>query len=191
MHMHLTSLLMIVSLWISATARAADSKDDVKIPPAVAKKFSAIEVEKPFDAYLFANLLLMESTGAKIIRLPNGRQVILAVASTALENNSGKERLRAERVCRSKALASVVAEKEGVQVFRLERLNETTSVKQEGEKETAKSVSELLEVTKTKVQGLTRDMPVIGRWRSREGDVFYMAIGILCDKNGEPIRDNP
>ena len=46
------------------------------------KKFSDIEIEKPFDTYLLANPLLMEVTGAKLIQLPNGNQVVIAVAST-------------------------------------------------------------------------------------------------------------
>ena len=29
------------------------------------------------------------------------------------------------------------------------------------------------------------------RWKSSEGDVFYLAIGVVCDKAGEPIQDKP
>jgi hypothetical protein len=154
-----------------------------------AETFSAVEIEKPFNLYLRANPLLMEVTGAKIIRLDNGNQVVLAVASTILKDSSSKERLRAERVCRVKALASVVAEKLGVQIAHVEELKEKTLVVLDGEKETGKSVSELLQVTKTQVQGITKDMPVVGRWKSKEGDVFYLAIGIVCDKNGNPIAE--
>lgn len=152
------------------------------------EKFSNVEIERPFDTYLQANPLLMEATGAKIIRLDNGRHVILAVASTVLKDNSAQERLRAEKVCRVKALASVVAEKEGVQVAHVESVNEKTVIVLEGEKETGKSVSELLQTTKTKVEGITKDMPVVGRWRSKEGDVFYLALGIVLDKKGNPVH---
>jgi hypothetical protein len=57
----------------------------------------------------------------------------------------------------------------------------------DGGKESGKSVSELLQSTKTKVQGITKEMPVVGRWKSKEGDVFYLAIGIVCDSKGDPI----
>jgi hypothetical protein len=81
----------------------------------------------------------------------------------------------------------VVAEKQGVQVCHIEKLEERTVIVFDGKKESGKSVSELLQVTKTKVEGIARDMPVVGKWKSKEGDVFYLAIGVLCDKSGEPI----
>lgn len=173
---------MIGLLLITASVLAID--------PSPKDQFAEIEIDESFDAYLAANPLLMEVTGAKVIRLKNGNQVILAVASTALNDGSAKERLRAEKVCRVKALASVVAEKDGVQVAHTEKVEEKTVVVLDGEKETAKSVSELLQITKIKVEGITKDMPVVGRWKSKKGDVFYMAIGTICDKNGEAVRDN-
>ena len=35
-------------------------------------------------------------------------------------------------------------------------------------------------------------MTVIGRWRSADGKVFYLALGVLCDSKGEPVerKDN-
>ena len=154
-----------------------------------ADKFADVEIEPAFAEYLKANPLLMDVTGAKIIRLKNGNQVVLAVASTVLKDQSVKERPRAEKVCRVKALASVVAEKKGVQVYHVEMLKEKTAIVLDNGKETAKSVSELLQVTRTKVEGITRDMPVVGRWKSKEGDVFYLAIGAICDKKGDPILE--
>ena len=91
-------------------------------------------------------------------------------------------------MCRVKALASVVAAKSGVQVFRLETLKESTILVQEGEKETGRSISELLSITKAKVEGIAKDMPVVGRWRSKDGEVFYLAIGMVCGKDGKPDR---
>ena len=91
--------------------------------------------------------------------------MIVSVASTVLKDDSAAERLRAEKVCRTKALASVVAERAGVQVAHSEVLNDKTIVVIiENGREKAKSVSELLEVTKANVSGIARDMPVVGRW---------------------------
>jgi len=151
-------------------------------------KFLDVEIEKPFDVYLSKQPLLMEVSGAKIIRLENGNRVVIAVASTALKDNSAKERLRAEKVCRTKAFASVVAEKEGVQVAQMERVKEETVIVMKGEKETGKSVSEYLQITTAKVQGIAKDMPVVGKWKSKDGDVFYLAIGMVCNSKGEPVE---
>jgi len=151
--------------------------------------FSEVEIDNQYKDYLLAQPLLMEVAGAKILRLENGSQVVLAVASTVLKEKSPQERLRAERVCRIRAIASLVGEKQGVQVAHVERLEEKAVIVLDGEKETGKSVSDLLQIAQTKVEGITRDMPVIGRWKSREGDVFYLAIGMIVDGKGNPIQD--
>lgn len=151
-------------------------------------QFRDVVIEKQFLPYLLSNPLLMEVTGAKVIRQKNGQTVLLSVASTVLKGDSAKDRLRAEQVCRTKALVGIVAEKNGVQVFQVETLNEKTEVVIDEKGETGKSVSELLQVTQSKIEGMTKDMPVIGRWRSKDGDVFYLAIGRQLDKNGQDIE---
>jgi hypothetical protein len=55
------------------------------------EQFSEVNIVKPFDVYLLSNPLLMEVAGAKIIRLANGNQVILGVASTVLEDRSSTD----------------------------------------------------------------------------------------------------
>ena len=149
--------------------------------------FSEVQIDPPFDRYLRANPLLMEIGGAKIIRLGQGRKLIVSVASTVLKDDSSSERLRAERVCRPKALASVIAERRGVQIAHSEESKDKTIVVIIDGQEKAKSVSELLEVTRSKVSGIARDMPVVGRWKSKNGMIFYLAIGAVCDKDGNPV----
>jgi hypothetical protein len=149
--------------------------------------FTDIRIDPPFDRYLKANPLLMEIGGVKVIRLADGYRLVISVASTVLKNDSPSERLRAERVCRPKALASVVAERTGVQVAHSEESKDKTTVVIIDGQEKAKSVSELLEVTKSKVSGIAIDMPVVGRWKSKDGMIFYLAIGAVCDKAGNPV----
>ena len=153
--------------------------------------FSDVRIKKPFDRYLLANPLLMESTGAKVIKLPKQRSLVVAVASTILKDDSARERLRAEKVCRVKALAALVQEQKGVQVFHTEESTDKTVIVNVDGKEHGRSVSEFLEITKTKVEGLAKDMPVVGRWKSKDGEVFYMAIGAIVGKDQEPINDEP
>jgi hypothetical protein len=146
---------------------------------AAAQNFADVEIDEQFQPLLTGNRLLMEVTGAKVIRCGDGKTAVIGVASTFLKDASAQERLRAERVCRIKALANVVAEKEGVQVAHLEKLEERTRIVIDNKEETADSVSELLQITQTKVEGIAKDMPVIGTWKSKDGDVFYLAIGAM------------
>jgi hypothetical protein len=157
--------------------------------PSAAERFSDVRIEKPFDRYLLANPLLMESTGAKVVKLPKKMSVVLAVASTVLKDDSAGERLRAEKVCRVKALACLVQEQKGVQVFHAEESTDKTVVVNVDGKERGTSVSQFLEVTKTKVEGVAKDMPVVGRWKSKEGDVFYLAVGGIVDRKGDLVQD--
>lgn len=150
-------------------------------------RFRNVEIEADFEPYLTSNRLLMEVTGAKVIRRKDGTSVVISVGSTVLKDSSAKERLRAEKICRVKALASVVAEKQGIQVAHTEMVKEETVIVLDEAKERATSVMEVLQVTKTKVEGMTRDMPVIGQWRSTDGETYYLAIGAIFDRNGKPL----
>jgi hypothetical protein len=167
---------MMFFLFVPALMLGAD--------PTSADRFSDVRIEKPFDGYLRANRLLMESTGAKIVRLQKGKSLVVAVASTVLQDSSAAERLRAEKVCRIKALAYVVQEQKGVRIFHAEESTERTVIVNTDGKESGKSVSEFLEITRTKVEGIAKDLPVVGRWKSKEGDVFYLAIGGMVNRNG-------
>lgn len=152
--------------------------------------FREVEIEEQFKPYLVSNPLLMEVSGAKVIRLPKGRSMVISVASTVIKDGSPQDRLRAEKVCRVKALANVVAEKQGVQVAHTEELKEQTTIVLDGEEEKGTSVSELLQITKTKTEGIVKDMPVVGRWKSKDGQVFYLAIGAVIDREGRPSPNN-
>ena len=167
--------LLLLSLMLGAEPSAAD-------------QFSDVRIDKPFDRYLLANPLLMESTGAKVIKLPKKRSLVVAVASTVLKDGSPGERLRAEKVCKIKAFAYLVQEEKGVQVFHTEESSDKTVVVNVDGKEHGTSVSESLEVTKTKVEGTAKDLPVVGKWKSKEGDVFYLAIGGIVNKKGEVVQ---
>jgi hypothetical protein len=152
-------------------------------------QFHTGEIDPRFEGYLRANPLLMAVPGAKVIRLDNGNRVVLAVASTVLKDDSADERLRGEKVCRIKALASVVAEKEGVQLAHVEQVKEKTVVMIENGTEFGKSVTEVLQVTTAKVQGIAKALPVVGRWQSADGKVFYLALGAVCDPTGKPVAE--
>lgn len=40
----------------------------------------------------------------------------------------------------------------------------------------------------TKFEGIAKDLPVIGHWKSKDGDVFYLVIGSRLDKMGEVVQ---
>ena len=145
-------------------------------------RFATVDISPPFDEYLAAKPLLMEYAGATVIKLKDGRMVILSVASTTVNNNSAKDRLRMQKVCKSKALANLVAEAKGIQVAYASKVEDRTQVTVENGKETGKSIEDVLEVSETTVEGLVANLPVVGTWYSKDQSVFYLAVGVILDK---------
>ena len=110
----------------------------------VTNRFTAIDIQPPFDKYLVAQHMLMEYTGATVIKLKDGRKVLLSVASTTVNDNSAKDHLRRLKVCRSKALANVLAETKGIQVASASKIEDRTQVTIENGKEAGKSIEDVL-----------------------------------------------
>lgn len=153
-----------------------------------APRFTDVLIEKPFDAYLRAQPVLMELAGAKLIRLPDGKKLVLGVASTPLRNSSAEDRLRAELVCRTRALVNILGEKQGVVIAHSEESEKkvTVIVDRDGKKE-SKTTSQYLDVTRAKLEGTVRDFPIVGRWKSSDGKIFYLAIGGILDARGQRV----
>lgn len=148
-------------------------------------EFSDVKIEEDFKPYLLSNKLLMEISGAKIIKLEKGKTLVLAVGSVVLKDDKPKTRIDAEKICKTKALASVVGEKYGVNVFNTQTLNESTQITLDNNQEKVKSVSDFLEITKSQTSGMVKGMPPVGSWMSKDRTVFYVAIGVFLDKKGE------
>lgn len=180
----IVAMILLACGILDCVTLLADDKNE----KAVTKKFTDVEMHPRFKRILASNVLLMEVAGAKVVRLPGNRTAVVGVASTEVKKGSSSDRLRAEKVCRLKALANVIGEKQGVQVLHIEELKDETRVIFDDNGEKASSVSTLMQVTKTKIEGIAKDMPIVGRWSSANGEVFYLAIGVILDENGERIQ---
>ncbi len=54
-----------------------------------------------------------------------------------------------------------------------------------------KTVQDYFQVTTAKVEGVVKGMPVIGRWKSTDGAVLYLAVGEELDRAAiEDLRKN-
>ena len=146
-----------------------------------------LRLDPEFAGILMADPLLMEVEGAKVIRLDAGLEamsdeprklLVLGVASSALQDGSAADRKRAETIARNRAYAHIVAEKTGLTVARSETVAKKTIVTiEEDGRETGTSVAEYLESTQAGVKGMTKGFPIVGRWTSPDGTLFYVAVG--------------
>jgi len=157
-----------------------------ELPP-LSEKFTKVEITKPFDVYLRKNPLLMDLTGAILIEIGPERWVVIGIAKTILKDESPEEFLRAEKVCALKAKAAIIAERDGAQISYFKRVKDTIEIVKDENGEKTKSLSERTKITEERVKGMIKGMPVVGRWRSENGKLFYLAVGVVCDKKGEPV----
>lgn len=150
-----------------------------------------LRLDPEYAGYLTADPLLMEVEGAKVIRLDAGldatsdepvRLLVLGVASSALQDGSAADRKRAETIARNRAYAHIVAEKTGLTVARAETIAKKTTVTIELDgREAGASVAEYLESTQARVKGMTKGFPIVGRWTSPDGTLFYVAVGGILE----------
>ena len=142
---------------------------------------SSFVAAEPFAACLKADPILLQVGGSRIIVLPCTNQaVIVSVASTAVKDNAAADRVRMQKVCRSKALAELLAQEKGLQVkYALWAEDKTVVVYEDGKEETA-SLEGTLETTSAQVEGFVQAMPVVATWYSAAGDMFFLAIGTVA-----------
>ena len=142
---------------------------------------SSFVAAEPFAACLKADPILLQVGGSRIIVLPRTNQaVIVSVASTAVKDNAAADRVRMQKVCRSKALAELLAQEKGLQVkYALWAEDKTVVVYEDGKEETA-SLEGTLETTSAQVEGFVQAMPVVATWYSAAGDMFFLAIGTVA-----------
>jgi hypothetical protein len=152
--------------------------------------FVDVLIQKPFDALLQANPLLMSDEGAKIVKRADGTVLVIGVASTPVRDGSARDRKRSEVVCKNRALASILSEQKGVLVAHVEKAgsSQTIVIDADGKKKT-KAVKEYLEMTSSRLGGIVPGFQLVGRWKSSDGKLYYYAVGGILDANGNRVRD--
>lgn len=145
-------------------------------------RFADFRAEAPFDVLLKASPLLMEVGGVKVLHIPHGGRALLSVATTPVETDSGADRVRMMKVCRAKAVAGLLKDREGVHVDSLMRSEDNVLVKIENGRETATSVNELQDTIEEQASGVMQELPTVATWYSPDRTLFYLAIGQLMDE---------
>ena len=153
----------------------------------IGKPFQNFKIDPLFQKLFLDNPFWFEQTGVKIVKLKNKNTILISIGSAVLKNNTPNAKSEAEKIANIRALANFASSIHGVQVSRIEKLNEKNQIIIENDKEVNKSISEHLEITETKVNGLVKNMQVIGTWYSNDGSIFYLAIGKSINKDGVPV----
>ena len=147
--------------------------------PYAADTFANITIDPPFDAVLKKSPLLMETGGAKIIVNPDGSRLVIGVGQVAYDRKApAQQRLNKERVARVKALRELTAQTSPIQIVHREKLEEHSRIETlDGGERRGEAIEEYLSVTTSEFEAVVKDLPVVGKWYSADGDVLYIAIG--------------
>ena len=151
-------------------------------------KFSEVSVSENFKPYLFSNPMLMETAGAKIIRLSKGQSLIISVEFVELGDMFKASILEAKNKCEIKARANILGQTKGYKIYRTETLEEKTEIRLDNSIEQGKSLSTYTNIIKSETSGIIKGMEVIGTWKSKDKLLFYLAIGCCFDKDGNVIE---
>lgn len=135
-----------------------------------------LSINEPFTPILQNERMLLENGGAKIVEY-EGATYFIAVGSTAILDDSGKEYIRRNKVARAQAQKEAASFAEETEVVVEEHNTEKTVINNNNGQKSVYTMKEYDESIRTKVKGLISSMTDVGSWKSSDGKVFFFAIG--------------
>ena len=129
-----------------------------------------------FHSILRADPALLQSGGAKLIE-KNGTQYFVAVGLASVLGDSPAERVRELQVARTRALKAASEFISTTSVTSEEKFSDTTTVASVNGVKTSGRRKILEETTVAKIEALVKAPPVVGTWKSGDGQLFFYAIG--------------
>lgn len=156
--------------------------DEETVHPIQNNRFSNIRIQPGYLDCLLADEPVMELGGARVYALPDGRRYLISVGSTVVKPDSPKELLRRERVAMAKAKANL-QKLSGVKVTSIVNHSGHARIVEDSDGGVRhESIEELFDCTHEKVHGLVARLPRVGEWYSRDGTVYYVAIGVVLSQ---------
>jgi hypothetical protein len=129
-----------------------------------------------FDGILRADPALLQSGGAKLIE-KDGTQYFVSVGFASVLGDSPAERLRQLQVARTRALKAASEFIGTTNVTSEEKFSDTTTITNLSGAKTSETRERLEETTVACIKALVKAPPVVGTWKSGDGQLFFYAIG--------------
>lgn len=140
-----------------------------------AKPFSEVEIEAPFQNLLLLNPEFMHYGGARLFAGDNGSQALIGIGKVLPEDNSPKTMPQMRRIGEIHARAAILELGGEIEITTSRGLDERSLQGRGNGKKV--SLSSFFQVTETRVEGLIKQLPVIGTWWSSNQSAFYVAVG--------------
>ena len=137
---------------------------------------SVVDVEitnNEIEAILRRHPFFIKTGGAKILRLEDGRALIVSIGMT----DASKEPIARQIIAESKARAALVSHVNGVKVFTEKRVEEKTITKVTERGESAFEFCESTERIRSTSTGKIQGLGIIGTWIVKDENSFCLAVG--------------
>ena len=129
-----------------------------------------------FEDILRADPALLHNGGAKLIE-KNGTRYFVAIGFASVLGDSPAERVRQLQVARTRALMAAGEFIGTTIVTSEEKFSDTTTADTVNGHKTAERHKVLEETIVAKIRALIKAPPVLGTWKSSDGQLFFYAIG--------------
>ena len=148
---------------------------------------SVVDVEigdEEIEAILRRHPFFIKTGGAKILRLEDGRALIVSIGMT----DAAKPTVARRTLAKSKAQSALMTHVNGIRVFTEKRLGEKTFATFSKHGEAAIELCESTECIKSESKGklLGLDINIIGTWIVKDENTFCLAIGRLIPADEVP-----
>jgi len=171
--------IFLLLLPISITAQA----NDTSLP------FRTIAIESQFYDVLIQHPGFMKEGGARLFDLNDSSCLLIGIARTFLDNRLPQTILRAKREGEILARTEILSFSGDIQIS-TSRVAKTGSLQTEKTNGTI-SLSSFLQITETKVEGIIRQLPIVGTWWSEDNKTLYVAVGKIVGQEGQQKKLNP
>ena len=129
--------------------------------------------EEPYLSLLSNSPNLCKNGGVRGFILEDNRKILIAVNSATIQSSL----ILARKIARLKAIRSLLAHREGIQVSSVESLTDKEYLMLSGGKEQHVMISQFLSIQEEQVSGAIKAMPVVAVWKDQTEQILYVAIG--------------
>jgi hypothetical protein len=145
----------------------------------IGKGFIEVEIESPFRDLLLSNVDFMQEGGAQLLEDEVGGLVLIGIARLVPEDKRPETMLKVRRAGEILARAAILELRNGIEITTSRGAKEQTLSAGCGSDKV--SLSNLFQVTETRVEGVIEQLPAIGTWWSSDRKAYHVAVGKIVD----------
>lgn len=148
--------------------------------------FTDVEIEESFKSLITADKMMMDFGGVRMVEKPDGTKFLYAIAYT-----KNKDRMKQRVIAKSKAYRDLVAHLNGVKIEANKKLNKVKTITTDADGGVTYTIVKSIDETiVTEVKGQIKALPVVGTWKSSDGSMYYLAVGVVLNKAGKVVKNN-